>query len=74
MVEGLEPETAPNEYHHGRSPAAWAGGILVAVAVVAGVVAGLTGPNVTLLWFSGVLLVVGFVTDALLRRTGVGQS
>lgn len=76
MIESAERATAKvaKEYHHGRTPAAWAGSIIATVAFVLGAVAFLTGPNGTLLWAAGVLLVLAIVTGAVLRRMGFGQS
>ena len=76
MIESAERATAKvaKECHHGRTPAAWAGSIIAAVAFILGAVAFLTGPNGTLLWTAGVLLVLAIVTGAVLRRMGFGQS
>jgi hypothetical protein len=61
-------------YHHGRTPAAWAGSIIAAVAFVLGAVAFVTGPNLTLVWIAAVLLVLSIVVGGVLRRMGYGQS
>ncbi len=75
MVEGVERAAAtPKEYHHGRTPAAWTGSIIAAVAFTLGAVAFVTGPNLTLIWVAGVLLVLALVAGAVLRRMGYGQS
>ncbi len=54
MIESAERATgtAVREYHHGRTPAAWAGSIIAAVAFILGAVAFMVGPNWTLLWVS----------------------
>ncbi|HQY99918.1 MAG TPA: HGxxPAAW family protein [Propionicimonas sp.] len=76
MIESAERATAKvaKEYHHGRTPAAWAGSIIAAVAFILGAVAFMIGPNWTLLWTSAVLLLLALVTGSVLRRMGLGQS
>ena len=75
MIESAEraTTTAAKEYHHGRTPAAWAGSIIAAVAFTLGAVAMMVGPNWTLLWVSAVLLVLSLVIAGVLRRMGYGQ-
>lgn len=75
MIESAERATraAARQYHHGRTPAAWAGSIIAAVAFILGAVAVMIGPNWTLLWASAVLLVLSLVTGAVMRRMGYGQ-
>jgi cytochrome b subunit of formate dehydrogenase len=75
MIESAERATSPaaREYHHGRTPAAWAGSIIAAVAFILGAVAFMVGPNPTLLWVAAVLLVLSLVTGGVLRRMGYGQ-
>jgi hypothetical protein len=76
MVESTEQatRTVAREYHHGRTPAAWAGSIIAAVAFTLGAVAFMVGPNWTLIWVAAVLLVLSLVTGGVLRRMGYGQS
>ena len=76
MIEGAEQATAKvaKEYHHGRTPAAWAGSIIAAVAFTLGAIAFMIGPNWSLLWASAVLLLLALVTGSVLRRMGFGQS
>ena len=76
MIESAEQATHPvlREYHHGRTPAAWAGSIIAAVAFTLGAVAFMIGPNWTLIWVAAVLLVLSLVTGGVLRRMGFGQS
>ncbi len=75
MIESAEQATrgVAKEYHHGRTPAAWAGSIIAAVAFTLGAVAMMIGPNWTLLWTAAVLLVLSLVTGGVLRRMGFGQ-
>ncbi|MCA0294018.1 MAG: hypothetical protein LCH96_01665 [Actinobacteria bacterium] len=76
MIESADQatRTAAREYHHGRTPAAWAGSIIAAVAFTLGAVAFVMGPNWTLIWVAAVLLVLSLVTGGVLRRMGYGQS
>lgn len=76
MIESAEraSRAAAREYHHGQTPAAWAGSIIAAVAFILGTVAFLIGPNWTLLWVAAVLLVLSLVTGGVLRRIGYGQA
>ena len=76
MIESAEPatRTVAREYHHGRTPAAWAGSIIAAIAFTLGSVAFLLGPNWTLMWIAAVMLVLSLVTGGVLRRMGYGQS
>lgn len=75
MIESADQaqRAATREYHHGRTPAAWAGSIIAAVAFILGAIAFVIGPNWTLLWASAVLLVLALVTGGVLRRMGYGQ-
>lgn len=61
-------------YHHGRTPAAWAGSILAAVAFTIGSVAAVIGPNWPLIWVSAALLVLSVIVGGVLRKMGYGQA
>ena len=76
MIESADQATraVAREYHHGRTPAAWAGSIIAAVAFILGAVAFMIGPNWTLIWAAAVLLVLALVTGGVLRRIGYGQT
>lgn len=75
MIESADraTSTATKDYHHGRTPAAWAGSIIAAVAFTLGAIAFVLGPNWTLIWVASVLLVLSLVTGGVLRRMGYGQ-
>jgi len=66
-------ETA-RAYHHGRTPAAWTGSILAAVAFTLGAIGFLLGPNWTIVWIAAGLLLLAIVLAAVLRRAGYGQD
>lgn len=77
MIESAEQTAGPTaafHHHHGRTPAAWAGSIIAAVAFVLGAIAFVLGPNWTMLWAAGVLLVLSLVVGGVLRRIGYGQA
>lgn len=61
-------------YHHGRTPAAWAGSIIAAVAFVVGAIGFLLGPNWTMIVVGGVLLAASVVVGGVLRKLGYGQA
>lgn len=66
-------ESVGRSYHHGRTPAAWAGAIIAAVAFTLGSIAFLFA-NWGLVWIAAVLLVLSLVVGGVLRRLGYGQS
>ncbi|WP_203566379.1 HGxxPAAW family protein [Aestuariimicrobium ganziense] len=61
-------------YHHGRNPAAWTGVILSGIGFLLGSVAAMTGPNWTLVWISGGLVLAGLVAGGLLKAAGYGNN
>jgi hypothetical protein len=61
-------------YHHGQSPAAWAGSLLGLLAVFVGGVAMVLGPNWVLFWISVVIAVAALVVTQALRRAGHGAG
>lgn len=61
-------------YHHGRTPAAWAGSILAAIAFTLGSIGFVLGPNWPLIGGSAGLLVVAVVVGGVLRKMGYGQA
>lgn len=76
MIESAEHAftgTTGRSYHHGRTPAAWAGTIIAAVAFTLGALAFLLGPNWSLIWIAAVLLILSLVVTGVLRRLGFGQ-
>ena len=74
MSHSEETVETARAYHHGRTPAAWAGSILAAVAFTLGAIAFLLGPNWTLVWISAGLLLASLVIAGVLRRAGYGQA
>ncbi|MEA4945591.1 MAG: HGxxPAAW family protein [Propionicimonas sp.] len=74
MIESAEhtTHTAGGFHHHGRTPAAWAGSIIAAIAFTLGAVAVVIS-NWNLVWISAVLLVLALVVGGVLRRMGYGQ-
>lgn len=75
----MSHDTHPR-YHHGRSPAAWAG---VAIALIGGLIGCIgfvigPGPDVTPNWWvvgiGAALLVVALIVTQVLRTLGLGNS
>ncbi|MDF1489441.1 HGxxPAAW family protein [Tessaracoccus caeni] len=59
-------------YHHGRSPAAWAGSITGAIGSVVTAI-GAIGPMWTVLWIGVAIIVVAIVGTMILKAMGYGQ-
>lgn len=63
----------PKYYHHGRSPAAWAGSIVVAIGFTIACVAAMLGPAWTWVIVGSVVIVLGALTTAIMKAMGYGQ-
>ncbi|WP_040284427.1 HGxxPAAW family protein [Tessaracoccus massiliensis] len=63
----------PKYYHHGRSPAAWAGSILVAVGFTIAAVAAMLGPAWLWVIVGAAVIVVGALATAIMKAMGLGQ-
>lgn len=61
-------------YHHGRTPAAWAGSTIAAVGFVLGAIAFLMGPNWLLFAVSLVIVFAGALVGLVMRKMGYGQA
>ncbi|MFT3862609.1 HGxxPAAW family protein [Micropruina sp.] len=61
-------------YHHGRTPAAWAGSIIALVGFLICAVAFLMGPNWLLFWVSIVVILGGALVGGVMRKMGMGQA
>lgn len=64
---------AKREYHHGRTPAAWAGSIIVAVGFLLAAVGAITGPMWALVIAGALIVLVGTIAGGILRGIGYGQ-
>ena len=67
-------ERPRREYHHGQSPAAWAGVILSGIGFLIGTVAFMMGPNMTLIWIAAAFIALGVIAAGVLRGMGSGQG
>ncbi|OYN86691.1 hypothetical protein CGZ91_05850 [Parenemella sanctibonifatiensis] len=69
-------QRTPRDYHHGRSPAAWAGTIPVTIAFLIGSIAFLLpgGVNWLLVGISAVIVVLSLIAAIVLRELGYGQK
>lgn len=61
-------------YHHGRTPAAWAGAIIAGVGFLLASVAFLIGPNWMLFWISLAIILGGAVVGGVMSKIGMGQA
>lgn len=72
--------TTVKEYHHGRTPAAWAGSMLALIAFLVLTAGFLSGPgpfpsiNVPISIAGGVLLVLSPIVAGVMRQMGYGQD
>lgn len=63
----------PKYYHHGRSPAAWTGTAVGAVGFTIAAIAGILGPNWTLLIVGGAVIVFAALVTMVMKAMGYGQ-
>lgn len=63
----------PKYYHHGRSPAAWAGSALVAVGFIIVAIAAMLGPAWTWVIVGTAVIVLGALATAIMKAMGLGQ-
>ncbi|MCW3157587.1 HGxxPAAW family protein [Micropruina sonneratiae] len=66
--------TSHKHYHHGRTPAAWAGSVIAAVGFLLGTVAFLMGPNWLLFWIALAIVLIAPVVGGVMSRMGLGQG
>ncbi|WP_231747705.1 HGxxPAAW family protein [Auraticoccus cholistanensis] len=69
------------KYHHGRSPAAWAGVLLGLVGFVVGSIGFLVGPdpeaidpNWLVIGIGAAIVVAGMIATVVLRAVGLGND
>lgn len=60
-------------YHHGRSPAAWAGSVMAAVGFAAAAAGSVLGPNWPVLIIGVALIVLAGLTTMVMKAMGLGQ-
>lgn len=60
-------------YHHGESPAAWAGVVLAAIGFVAAAIGAMIGPNWIVVGIGGALVLAAALTTLVMKRMGYGQ-
>lgn len=63
----------PKYYHHGRSPAAWAGSVLVAIGFTIAAVAAMLGPAWTWVIVGAAVVLAGALAAAIMKAMGLGQ-
>ena len=60
-------------YHHGRSPAAWAGSVSAAVGFLIAAVGAMLGPSWVLVIIGGALVLLGALATMVMKAMGLGQ-
>ncbi|MHA6524927.1 HGxxPAAW family protein [Tessaracoccus sp. G1721] len=63
----------PKHYHHGKSPAAWAGSVTAAVGSVITAGGAMLGPNWALVIFGAALLLIAGLGTMVMKAMGYGQ-
>ncbi|GAA4899836.1 hypothetical protein GCM10025789_17670 [Tessaracoccus lubricantis] len=63
----------PKYYHHGRSPAAWAGSVVTAVGFTIAAVAAMLGPAWLWVIVGAAFILVGALTTMIMKAMGLGQ-
>lgn len=63
----------PQFYHHGRSPAAWAGVVVAAIGFAFAAVGAVLGPNWVLIIIGAVLVLGGGLATMIMKAMGLGQ-
>lgn len=60
-------------YHHGRSPAAWAGSVGVAIGFVLVAIAAMLGPSWPLVITGAAVILVACIVTMVMKTMGLGQ-
>ncbi len=63
----------PQYYHHGRSPAAWTGSIIVSVGFVIAAIGGIMGPSWLIVIIGAVVIALGALVTMVMKAMGLGQ-
>lgn len=63
----------PKYYHHGRSPAAWAGSVTAAIGFILAAIGAIAGPSWPLIIVGAALVLIGGVGTMVLKAMGYGQ-
>lgn len=61
-------------YHHGRSPAAWAGVTLAGIGFLIAAIASVMGPNWTMIWIAGGLILLSLIVGGAMKAAGYGNN
>ena len=61
-------------YHHGRTPAAWAGSIIAGIGFLTGAIAFMMGPIWLLFWISLAVVLLGVIVGGVMSKMGLGQA
>lgn len=61
-------------YHHGRTPAAWAGSAIAFFGFLLGTIAFFMGPNWVLFWVALVFVLAAPIVGGVMSKMGLGQG
>ena len=68
---------ARKEYHHGQTPAAWAGVIISTLGFILAAISFFVGPDITIhwtmFWISIAVVLVGPIVGGVMVKMGYGQ-
>lgn len=73
QMEGWLMARTPKYYHHGKSPAAWAGSVAAAVGCILAAVGAMLGPNWALVIFGAGIVLLGGLATMVMKAMGLGQ-
>ncbi len=70
----LTPIKQKPQYHHGKTPAAWAGTLTATVGFFVGGIGMVLGPNWVMFWIGIALVVVACIVGLVLQKLGYGAN
>ncbi len=65
---------AAKHYHHGRTPAAWVGSLIVTLGFIIGTVGFFMNINWTVVWVGLAVIVIGTIAGGVMVKMGYGQG
>lgn len=65
---------APQHYHHGRTPAAWAGASVAFIGILIGGIGMIPHINWVVFSIGGVIFVIGGIVALVMRKLGYGAD
>ena len=74
MTDQATRSAETKHYHHGKTPAAWAGTLTATVGFFVGGIGMVLGPNWIVFWIGAALLVVACILVLVLQKLGYGAN